>query len=158
MEHRIIQQRKRCHESLQLESFLSQCPMGAVLTYEDIAQATAVQMDERGKGLLRGALSRLGLEYLCMRQKGIELGSPHTTVKIMEGRFVQVDARVRRAEVSHTRLERFTPALSADDKRAMEFIGRTFGAIRVATDHFRARALRQGERLALIPPPVHGGE
>lgn len=153
MEQRI--KARRCHESLQLESFVSQCPMGATLTYVDIATATGIAMDSRGKGLLRKALGRSGLEYLCKRGKSIELAAPSTTVRIMEGRFVTVDSAVKRADTAHGRLERFLPALSEEDKRAMLFIGQTFGAIRVAADHFRAQSLRQGARLALIAPPVH---
>ena len=146
---------ERRNQLLNLEKFLTQCPPGAIITYGDIEQATHVAMDLKGKHLLRSALWALDLEYLCQRGRGIELAGAQSAVQILETRFVRIDSSVKRAEVSHTRLETFVPALSAQDKKTMAFIASTFGAIRLAADHLRAKTMRQRLQKQGIRAPVH---
>lgn len=144
---------RRSTDSLKLETFLHTCPVGAILTYADIAEATGVPMDKRGRGILRLACQRLDLEYLTRFNQGIELPSPVNCVEILEDRVIKIDHAASRAEVSYDRLKKFHPMLSEPDRQQALYLGTVLGAMRAAADTFRARALRrQQERRVLSMP------
>lgn len=91
-------------EMLAVKGFISSLPYGAYVSYADIAEATAVPMDTRGKAYLRSACRSLGVEYRCDRGSGIEIESPENSMHIITSRVKRVSSSVKRANKSSTAL------------------------------------------------------
>jgi hypothetical protein len=118
-------------ELAMLKGFFEAIPKGAYLTYVEIADKSGVEMDARGKQVLRSALHSLRREYRCDRGVGIELESEKNAMHIVTGRVKRVSSSLKRADKTATRMtERYVAQLPKDDRDRLLATASLFGAIK----------------------------
>lgn len=114
---------------------------GDELSWMRIESDTGVTMDYRGKGLARSALRKLRRPYEALRGHGLKMSSPDSAITIMGGKFVRIDAAVRRADRTRACLQdRHLVQMSHKDQAKMLALAGFFGAV-------RAFASEAGQRL-----------
>lgn len=133
-------------EYLRLIGYIHELPDGYFIEYKAAQREAGVEMNSKGRALLRKAIVRLGREYAVVPGQGFKLADPGTTMPIMTKRFLSIDSRVKRAEKAHKALREFRNSLSEDERRGFDFAGAIFGAIRVAAEdgkHLYGKEIRQ---------------
>uniref|UniRef100_A0A6M3L492 Uncharacterized protein n=1 Tax=viral metagenome TaxID=1070528 RepID=A0A6M3L492_9ZZZZ len=127
---------KLSEETLKLQQYITTQEDGTELSYLEIEQATGIDMNERGKQILRRGIKRARREYSTIRGYGIKLACPETTLPILSGKIIKIDRCVKRAEKTHHTLqEQFFSQLSPEEQKQILFAGAVFGAIRIAAEN-----------------------
>lgn len=125
-------------EALKIEEFLQTCKPGETIAYADIQRESGVAMNTKGKGYLRTALHRLGLEYTAIRGFGIELACGKNGFAIIGSRLKKINSSVKRADKTQKTIQdKFWSELSDEDKKRVLFTGAIFGAIKLASGSSR---------------------
>lgn len=121
---------KASQTMLELKSFFSDIPDGAMVEYADIQSKTGVQMDNKGKGYMRSALKSLNREYCCIPGVGIELDSPGNAMQIVSGRARSIDSSLRRANKSSRNMfEKHYQEMDEKDRERLGACVSLFGAV-----------------------------
>lgn len=138
-------------ETLRLEQFVRELPEGAFVAYDDIAQATSIQMDVRGKYLLRTACKRAERYYRCDPGTGIELDCPENTMGIVTGKTKRVSRALHRTYlVSTTLSERYLPRLQDSARQQLTALTSLLGAVQAMS---RGLSRIYSSRPQALPPP-----
>ena len=140
-------------QTLQIQAFLEQQPIGAYLSYAEIAEGTGVPMDARGKEFLRSALERAGLERLTFIGEGIELASPTNFQAISKGQLSRVMNAARRGEeMTLNMTTALQTELTPDQRTQLLMQNAVFGAIS-GTASAQNKALVNQERPLTVALP-----
>jgi hypothetical protein len=125
-------------DSLKIEDFLSGKSAGESISYDEISHSSGVEMNLRGKNLLRTTLKRLRFEYSPIRGYGIRLADASLVMPILSDRITKIDRAVKRAGKCQQNLQvQFFNYLTLEEQRQVLFAGAVFGAIRIAAENGR---------------------
>lgn len=129
---------KASEHTLMIEAYLKTLNAGDRVSYETIAQESAVPMDTKGKSYLRTAANRLNIEYSSIRGQGIELCSEMNATGMIATRVQRIDKSVKRADKTTKRVtDQFYEKLSNEDKQHVNVVASMFGAIRAYSNNAR---------------------
>lgn len=147
---------KKTDDRIRLDSFFKTANPGEYIRYEQIADATGVEMGLRGKAMMRLALKEAQLEYLCDRGKGIQLGSTETTMPILATRMRSVGGALTKAHRSHENLREYSDKLPEPDQQRYRNLGETFGAMIAHAELFKREYLmtRKKEKPITVPQRI----
>ena len=122
-------------EYLRLLDFIAQQPLGALVEYKTVEDATGISMGINGRARLRRAIERSDRGALVMPNVGYQLDSPQLATTIAGVQLVGVvnksttaNKRVRR------QLRRFVNDLQPEDRAQLVFVDAQVSAIRIAAD------------------------
>lgn len=132
---------KISEEVTRLKEFLetaAQHRAGQRISYDEIADATNVTMDTKGKGYLRNAAKYSGVEFSTVPKYGIEIAGPDNSADIMGGRLSRIDSATRRAETAAKNISvRYLEEMNDQDRKSMTMLVSVFGAIRANADQYK---------------------
>jgi len=135
-------------ESIAIENYIKTLNAGENVFYETVEKETGVEMNLRGKALLRGALKRLSLEYTPMSApntgKGYVLADANNASSIVVAKVLKVDRGIQRTHRTAEKLKnQFQDQLNDVDKNIIDTIhvqtGTMLAIARVATKGIYAR-------------------
>lgn len=130
-------------DTLALETYLRGLPVGALVSYAEIARDAGVPMDGRGKARLRVASKRAQRVYTTIRGFGLKLSDAFNSLTIIQDRLVRVDNSVKRAETTtQLVLSQHREEMQQEDRRQAELVSMMFANVRAISNQ-RKRELRQ---------------
>lgn len=125
---------------------------GEKISYDEIADATGVEMNTKGKTYLRNAAKYAGVEYSTIPKYGIEIAGPDNSTAIMGGRLQRIDSATRRAETAATNISaRYLNQMDEPERKNITMLVSIFGAIRANADQYK----RQQKAMQKIIQPVN---
>lgn len=140
----------RSERWLLLESLLHQCPDGAILTYQDIAEHTGVAMNRAGRELLRRVMRKNNREWVCVPGKSIELASVPTSLQIVQRHLRKSAYTIKRTTIAHQNVEHFYEGLPLEDQRQAKMIGIAVGTWVAVAGQIQERLLAQQTHTTLL--------
>lgn len=145
---------KATEETRRLKQYLSDLAAreaGNKISFERIQNDTGVTMNATGKNRLRTAAKAARVEFDAIKNYGIELAGPGNGIQIIGGRLARIDNAVVRAEKSAKNIiAQHAPQMTQEDQRTALFIGSVFGAIRAASENYKA--MKKGRQTQHIIP------
>lgn len=145
---------KITEQTAKLKEFLNAAAVerpGDKISYDEITDATGIDMDTKGKAYLRAAAKYAQVEYSTIPKYGIEIAGPDNSSDIMGGRLQRIDAATRRAETAAKNISvRYLEDMSDQDQKNINMLVSVFGAIRASADQYK-RIQQAKKRLEIRP-------
>ena len=140
---------KASEDYLRLLAYVQEQPIGELLEYSKVEQATGVTMNTAGRNKLRRAILRSHFEYAVIPGVGYKLAQADMTMGILTFRLVGIDNKVRRAERAQRVLQQaFLDQLPPEEQKGVLFIGAVFGAIRQSAEKGKELYRKEPKQIA----------
>lgn len=128
-------QARASEEYLKLLEYVAELPHGAIIEYQFVEKDLKIHMDLSGKQKLRRAIINSGRAYSVIDTIGYQLAQADMSMGILARRLISIDNDVKRADQTQKVIrDSFYQELKPDEKKAVNFLGATFGAIRQAAE------------------------
>ena len=139
-------------EFLILSGYLDKFQPGAVVSYQEVARDTGIQMDASGKQKLRRVIRNHRKECSPIRTIGYKLAEPEMVMSILSYRLRRIDTQVKSADKSANLLkDQFFTELKPDQQKGVMFLVAVFGAIRLAADNGKKVYSTQRKSISSVP-------
>lgn len=138
-------------ETLKIREIIKDIAPDTVLTWKDLQAMTGIEMDTKGRNLVRLACKSEAIEYSSLHRIGIVLSGPNTGANIVYSRVHAAKRAIQRSHKSyHNIAEKHLADMPEEDQKRVVMIGAVFAAMEQASNRIKLNKPKQ-EITAFIP-------